>query len=394
MEDHWICSICETRCEGNICPVCGAVRTSNERERLRREAEERARRATEVEREWQEIERRAEEEPKTGNKAALLVLVSAVLIMLFIWFAIAKPAATSSRSATPKPLSRSEFVAQCGSVPYDSVLSNASAYRGDKVRVDVEIIDIFDDGDYYARSDEDGDRSYDDLLYHLEKDAVAKDRPLYEGDIVTVYGTVEGLMTITRSATGEKFAVVNIAMLYTEPGPTPSPTPKPTPTPDPETMFEKRTFTIGKRKLTVYVVEIPPMQRGYLLEAYHEPLEYEYNRAYPYRFLGTIRDCLGVGLDYYAEIVKGKPNAVYWQPQIQIAPNNWSSGVTDNRFKWKDGEYASTEVLFWEPTDMQWLVDCPTKRISSSWEIRSHWEIREMYFASAEAARDYYYSID
>ena len=114
-----------------------------------------------------------------------------------------------------------------------------------------------------------------------------------------------------------------------------------------------------------------------------------------YSLVGNIHDALGLRVVVDFEVKKGKPNSVPWEPLVWLnKEEKWSSGVMENEAHWDERDRYVGDVLFWDTTSFSFVTCAPVKKIKNAWSVNNWLGIERVYFATPEAAIDYYESIN
>lgn len=120
---------------------------------------------------------------------------------------------------------KEEFIASCQEFDYKSIARNPDEYTGKNFKVNVEIFNTasgswYSDYDtYYKAYTDDGSGIYfDHMIYLIDRQDTEADSYLkiLDGDIVTIYGTFNGMTETENGITGESGEEVCIDIYYAE----------------------------------------------------------------------------------------------------------------------------------------------------------------------------------
>lgn len=131
-----------------------------------------------------------------------------------------EPKITESKTTEPK-ISEDEYKKQCKTLKYEDLARNPEKYKGQKIKIEVEVKQIMNGGLFYQS----GYRAYQDYdfdkfdTYLKEEWFVSYELPenserILEDDIVIFYGEYNGTIEMTRSLTNTKEFIPNIKAEY------------------------------------------------------------------------------------------------------------------------------------------------------------------------------------
>lgn len=159
--------------------------------------------------------------------------------------------------------------------------------------------------------------------------------------------------------------------------------------------YQTLTFNIDGRMIKTYYVEIYGMQREMTVALCDGRAKTATAEMSYYSLLGNIHDCLGVRVVADFDVHKGKPNSVPWEPLVWLSKEEkWSSGVMENEGYWDEADRYVGDLLFWDVTSFSFVTCAPAKRIRNTWSVTQWLGLERVYFATPEAATDYYHSIN
>ena len=136
------------------------------------------------------------------------------------------PPPTEVPTATPEPeISKEDFIAECEEVPYKTLARNPEDYVGKKVKLTVKVSDAINaawyqgiDTYYKVYTNDEYDMWFGDFYYILET-RNENDEGYFKilpDDIITVYGTFEGIMESENHLSGTKSDDLGIRLYYAE----------------------------------------------------------------------------------------------------------------------------------------------------------------------------------
>lgn len=116
---------------------------------------------------------------------------------------------------------KKDFISNCKTYPYKSLLRYPSKYESKAVKYTVEIAQIMDDGsDKYYRAyiskDGDSDLSSEFYIKDLRSSGASDYFNIVKGDTITVYGHFNGMKSLTRAISGVSEDVPCIYMQYAD----------------------------------------------------------------------------------------------------------------------------------------------------------------------------------
>lgn len=116
---------------------------------------------------------------------------------------------------------KKDFISNCKTYPYKSLLRYPSKYESKAVKYTVEIAQIMDDeSDKYYRAyiskDDDSDLSSEFYIKDLRSSGASDYFNVVKGDTITVYGRFNGMKSLTRAISGVSEDVPCIYMQYAD----------------------------------------------------------------------------------------------------------------------------------------------------------------------------------
>lgn len=116
---------------------------------------------------------------------------------------------------------KKDFISNCKTYPYKSLLRYPGKYESKAVKYTVEIAQIMDDGsDKYYRAyiskDGDSDISSEFYIKDLRSSSASDYFNIVKGDTITVYGRFNGMKSLTRAISGISEDVPCIYMQYAD----------------------------------------------------------------------------------------------------------------------------------------------------------------------------------
>jgi hypothetical protein len=203
------CQNCGNEFEANFCPDCGAKAESEPPMQPQPQPQ---------------AQQQYYQPPKksTGSKWWIWLLVGIGVVIFLLSRAAGGKQAYQPSAATQEPtpaVSEEDFRASCETLDYKSLLRNPDEYIGKNVTVTVKISQVlsetYGDEKYYrCYTDDSGSGFYYDDEYYIADDRYDGTPKLLEDDIITIYGTYEGIETITRAIGGTSDEVPQISMKY------------------------------------------------------------------------------------------------------------------------------------------------------------------------------------
>lgn len=180
------------------------------------------------------------------------------------------------------------------------------------------------------------------------------------------------------------------------PRPTPTPTRKPTPTPTPVPSicpYSIQTFNVGGTLIQTYCIEFGGAQWNQTVEYSDHCQIYTADASY-YQLRGNIHDCIGLRIVVDFETYTKNISSIQWCPVVYLdSEREWSYGVIENRARMDERDRYVGDLIFWGPADFYYVSCIPAKNLKQGSSWTSYLGVEKMYFATPEAAEDYYYSL-
>lgn len=128
---------------------------------------------------------------------------------------------TETEPEEPKADTRKEFIKSCQKFNYKKIARNPEDYIGQNFKVTVQIYSISEGGlftqAYMKAYTDDGSGTYfDNMIYIFDDQDESSDSYVHvlEDDVITVYGTFEGMEDSTNFLNGEKSKDIALHMKY------------------------------------------------------------------------------------------------------------------------------------------------------------------------------------
>lgn len=189
------CKKCGNEITGQFCPACGTLQGSRKKKVPL----------------WKVL---------VGVPVAIIGF--AVLIVAFGGNDADAAARHTDVNETPEPaISEADFRTSCEALNYKDLLRNPENYIGKNVLITVKISQVLGGSSgrnkyYRCYSDTSGYGYYYDDEYYIQDDRYDSAPKLLEDDIIAVYGTYEGIETITRAIGWTSEEVPRIVMRYVD----------------------------------------------------------------------------------------------------------------------------------------------------------------------------------
>lgn len=170
------------------------------------------------------------EKPKKKKKGCLIAIL--VVLGIFIVFFVAgmifngneADTANNNTSASDTTISKDDFIASCQEYTYTEIARDPENYKGNNAKFKGQVIQVQESGNdvvlrvnITAEENEfaDGGYLYEDTIYveYTKKDE--NESRILEDDIITIYGTLDGIMTY-ESIMGEEISIPSVLAEYIE----------------------------------------------------------------------------------------------------------------------------------------------------------------------------------
>ena len=162
--------------------------------------------------------------PQCGAKkkpGCLRTVLATVLLFFGLILIIGSIGGNDSAQPTEPQISEAEYKAQCVEIAYEDLARNPDAHAGEYFKFTGEVVQVLQDGNtvnlrlnvtpvYFGEKIS----YYDDTIYVILHLPDGADRIL-EDDIITLYGTCNGLYTYT-SVLGAEVSIPGIEGMYYE----------------------------------------------------------------------------------------------------------------------------------------------------------------------------------
>lgn len=173
-------------------------------------------------------------EKKKGKKGVLIGIIVAVVIVVVAFVGIlalggddeSTGTANAPAASEEATMSKVDFIASCQEYTYEEIARDPDQYKGKNAKFTGQVIQVQEDGDdvimrvsitknEYDYGDGDSDVFYEDPIYVEYTQKSNSESRVLENDIVTLYGTLGGLMTY-ESIFGEQISIPSINAEYIE----------------------------------------------------------------------------------------------------------------------------------------------------------------------------------
>lgn len=173
-------------------------------------------------------------EKKKSKKGLMIGIIVAVVIVVVAMVGIlalggddeSTGTANAPAASEEATMSKEDFIASCQEYTYEEIARDPDQYKGKNAKFTGQVIQVQEDGDdvimrvsitknEYDYGDGDSDVFYEDPIYVEYTQKSNSESRVLENDIVTLYGTLGGLMTY-ESIFGEQISIPSINAEYIE----------------------------------------------------------------------------------------------------------------------------------------------------------------------------------